>query len=66
MTVIHPVLTWREACSEPSPKEELQGQSKTVHNLRGHWDVLEVQDGVLYRLWENESGTVSKPLLVLL
>ena len=42
------MLAWREVHLELPPREELQGLSKMVHNLCVHWDVLEVQDGVLY------------------
>ena len=61
---IRHVLSWRESRSDPPPKEELQGLSRTVHNLCSHWEVLEIRNGVLYRRYENEDGTTSEPLLV--
>ena len=61
--VISHVLGWRETQTEPPLKSELKGFSQRVYNLCT-LDALEVQEGMLYRHWENEGGTVAKSLLV--
>ena len=61
---VGPVLVWREQKSEPPTQNELQGTGPSVRKLCSHWDSLEVQDGVLYRRWEDDNGASTRLLLV--
>ena len=60
---VGPVLVWREQKSEPPTQNDLQA-GPSVRKLCSHWDSLKVQDGVLYRRWEDDNGASTRLLLV--
>lgn len=52
---IKPVIEALEQGTKPT-KEEMSPLSYKTKVLLGHWEQLEIHDGVLFRRWESENG----------
>ena len=61
---IKPVIEALERGTKPT-KEEMSPLSYKTKVLLGHWEQLEIHDGVLFRRWESENGRTIRKRQVL-
>lgn len=57
---VGPVLRAKEKGKKP----ELCGQSRAFQILVQQWEQIEIRDGLLFQIYENASGNLSWPQLV--
>ena len=50
------ILTWKEACPKKPSWKEVSSENETVKAYWFLWSQLHVRDGILYKLWEEETS----------
>ena len=62
--VIGVILSWKEQGSERPPETAVATGGRALRSLWVQWDRLELMDGLLYRWWEESTGTRKRQLLI--